>query len=121
MSAAGDVVIWHNPRCSKSRRTLELVREEGFEPVVRLYLKDAPDAAEIRAALAALGFDDPRALMRVCEPVYRAGGLGDIDEGEALVAAMAADPVLIERPLVMRGDRAAIGRPPEAVLALLKG
>lgn len=119
MSGTRDVVIWHNPRCSKSRRTLELIREEGFEPVVRLYLKDAPDAAEIRAALAALGLADPRALMRACEPVYRAGGLGDVREAAALVAAMASDPVLIERPLVMRGGRAVIARPPEAVLALL--
>ncbi|WP_428700339.1 arsenate reductase (glutaredoxin) [Stappia sp.] len=121
MSGARDVVIWHNPRCSKSRRTLELIREAGIEPVVRLYLKDAPDEAEIRAALAALGLADPRALMRTCEPVYREGGLGDLDDSEALVAAMAADPVLIERPLVMRGGRAVIARPPEAVLALLKG
>ena len=121
MSAAEDVVIWHNPRCSKSRPTLELIREAGIEPVVRLYLKDAPGPAEIRAALAGLGFDDPRALMRACEPVYRDGGLADIREADALVAAMAADPVLIERPLVMRGERAAIGRPPEAVLTLLKG
>ncbi|WP_417772542.1 arsenate reductase (glutaredoxin) [Stappia sp.] len=118
---SGEIVIWHNPRCSKSRATLALLEARGVVPAVRLYLEDAPSQAEIRAALAALGADGPRQLMRSCEPVYRERRLGDVEDADVLVAAMAADPVLIERPLVIAGGRAAIGRPPEAVLALLEG
>ena len=117
---SGKVVIWHNPRCSKSRRTLELLREEGIEPVVRRYLAEAPDEQEIRSALAALGFDDPRALMRTCEPVYRDEGLAEVSGPDKLVAAMAAHPVLIERPVVLSGGRAIIARPPEIVFDLLR-
>ncbi|GGE93137.1 arsenate reductase (glutaredoxin) [Stappia taiwanensis] len=113
------VSIWHNPRCSKSRQTLELLREKGVEPEVRLYLKDAPDAAEIRAALTALGLTDPRALMRTKEALYRELDLASETDPDRLIAAMAANPVLIERPVVFNGTRAAIGRPPEDVLALL--
>ncbi|MEZ5733811.1 MAG: arsenate reductase (glutaredoxin) [Paracoccaceae bacterium] len=110
-------VIWHNPRCSKSRATLALLQAEGHEPVVRLYLQDPPSAAEIRAALLALG-QPASALVRAGEPIFRDLGLGkDMPEAD-LVAAMAAHPQLIERPLVQFGSRAAIGRPPEAVLDL---
>lgn len=113
----GGVVIWHNPRCSTSRRALELLHERGIRPEVRLYLQDAPDADEIAAVLRAM--DRPAgALMRWKEPlVVELGLLPDLPE-EALIAAMARYPRLIERPVVIRGDRAAIGRPPEAVLAL---
>jgi arsenate reductase len=113
-------VIWHNPRCSKSRRTLELLREAGVEPDIRLYLVDAPDPDEIRTVLSALGAGDPRALMRRCEPVYRELGLADIEDPDQLVGAMAAHPILIERPIVILGERAIIGRPPETVLDLLR-
>ena len=109
-------VIWHNPRCSKSRETLALLHAQGIAPEVRLYLDDAPSEAEIRAALAALGCP-ATGLVRRGETLYRA--LGRAGAGEAaLIAAMAAHPVLIERPLVLHGGRAALGRPPEAVLAL---
>lgn len=111
------VVIWHNPRCSKSRATLKLLQERGIAPELRLYLEDAPSAAELRQAAAILGLG-PRAMMRVKEPEYRAQGLAGADD-EALFAAMAATPKLIERPIVFAGGRAAIGRPPEAVLDIL--
>ncbi len=115
---AVSVTIWHNPRCSKSRETLALLRERGVEPEIRLYLEDAPTEAELRAALAALGIS-AIGLVRRGEAAWKALGLG-MDAGEAeIVAAMAAQPVLIERPVVFSGDRARLGRPPEAVLDLL--
>ncbi len=84
-----DLTIWHNPRCSKSRQTLAILEEKGLAPTVRLYLEDAPSEAEIKDALAKLGMDDPRALMRKGEDEYKEQGLADVS-GDALVAAMAA-------------------------------
>ncbi|MCW5729531.1 MAG: arsenate reductase (glutaredoxin) [Alphaproteobacteria bacterium] len=113
------VTIWHNPRCSKSRATLALLRERGIEPHIVEYLKDPPTAVEIRAALLAMG-KDARALLRRGEAEYRALGLDDPALGEAeIVAAMARHPVLIERPVVLAGKRAALGRPPDSVLDIL--
>lgn len=109
-------VIWHNPRCSKSRETLALLQARGIVPEVRLYLQDPPTAAELRAALTALG-RPAAALVRRGEALFRDLGLATAGEG-TLIAAMAAHPALIERPLVLHGDTAALGRPPEAVLAL---
>jgi arsenate reductase len=116
---ASKVTIYHNPRCSKSRQTLELIRDRGLEPEIVEYLKDAPTADELRAILKKLKLG-ARAILRTGEAVYRELGLADptLSEDE-LVAAMAANPVLIERPIVVRGARAALGRPPEAVLSLL--
>lgn len=108
--------IWHNPRCSKSRATLALLESLGVAPEVRLYLRDPPSEAELRAALAALR-RPARALVRTAEPAFRDLGLATAGE-DALVAAMAAHPELIERPLVLHRGRAALGRPPEAVRAL---
>lgn len=115
---ADEVRIWHNPRCGKSRQTLALMRERGVEPVVREYLKEPPTAAEIEAVLGQLGVE-PRALMRTKEAVYKELGLAAVTDRAALIAAMAAHPILIERPVVIRGGRAALGRPPEAALELL--
>lgn len=113
------VTIYHNPRCSKSRRTLALLRERGIEPEVVEYLKTPPDAETLRALAAMLGLA-PRALMRRKEAAYRENGLDDPELGDdALLAAMAAHPILIERPIVVAGARAALGRPPEAALAIL--
>ena len=113
------VEIWHNPRCSKSRQTLQLLRDHGVEPTVRRYLDDPPDEATLRLALTALGVA-PRELLRRKEAPYKALDLGDAGRSDdELIAAMAAHPILIERPLVLRGDRAALGRPPEAVKDLL--
>jgi len=112
------VTIWHNPRCSKSRQTLQLLTERGIEPEVVEYLKTPPDAKEIKSVLKMLG-KTPRDLMRVKEKAYGELGLkAETDDGR-LIAAMAENPVLIERPVVIKDGRAAIGRPPEAVLDIL--
>jgi arsenate reductase len=113
------VTIYHNPRCSKSRETLALLREKGVEPAVVEYLKTPPDAATLERLLRQLGLE-PRELMRKKEPPYRELGLNDPTRSRAeLVAAMVENPVLIERPIVVKDGRAALGRPPEAVLAIL--
>ncbi len=114
-----ETVIWHNPRCSKSRATLALLEEHGIRPKIVLYLETPPDADEIDRVLGLLG-RTPRELMRRKEPEYRELGLDDPALArDALIAAMAAHPRLIERPVVIRGERAALGRPPEAVLDIL--
>ena len=112
------LTIWHNPRCSKSRETLKLLRDRGLEPEIRLYLQDAPDEAELRAALKALGIG-AAGLLRAKEKRARELGLGKETDEAALIAAMADNPMLIERPVVFNGNRAAIGRPPESVLEIL--
>ena len=113
------VTIYHNPRCSKSRQTLALLQERGVTPTVVEYLKTPPDAATLGDILAKLGCP-PRQLMRVKEAVHRELGLGDENLSDAdLIQAMVDNPILIERPIVLAGDRAALGRPPEAVLAIL--
>ncbi len=110
--------IWHNPRCSKSRQTLALIEEKGIEPVIRTYLDDAPSEAEIKDVLALLNIE-PRALMRTGEAIYKELGLKDVDDDAALIKAMAENPKLIERPVVIKGDKARLGRPPEGVLEIL--
>lgn len=112
--------ILHNPRCSKSRATLALLREHGIDPVIVPYLETPPDAAELDRILDALGMQ-PRELMRTGESVYAERGLDDPSlTREKLIAAMVEHPILIQRPIVLHGDRAAIGRPPEAVLEILR-
>ena len=113
------IVIWHNPRCSKSRGTLELLHERGIEPAIVDYQKNPPSAAEIERALKRLGMQ-PRELMRKGEAVYAELGLDDPKlTRKQLVDAMTAHPILIERPIVFAHGKAAIGRPPENVLAIL--
>ena len=114
-----EVRIWHNPRCSKSRETLALLRGRGIDPVVVEYLRTPPTGAEIDEALTLLGLA-PRDLLRKKEKAYEDLGLADRSLSDtALVKAMADHPVLIERPIVFAGGKAALGRPPEAVLAVL--
>ena len=114
-----DVTIYHNPRCSKSRATLKLLEQRGIAPDIVEYLKTPPDAATLGGLLDRLGIE-PREAMRRKEAPYRENGLDDPGLGrDALIAAMVANPILIERPIVVAGDRAAIGRPPEAVLDIL--
>jgi len=108
--------IWHNPRCSKSRQTLALLEENGHSPTIRLYLKDTPTKAEIEAVLAQLGLS-PSDLLRKGEKLYKELQLSDASEDQIL-ASMVEHPVLIERPIVLHNGRAAVGRPPEQVLAL---
>ncbi len=111
--------IWHNPRCSKSRQTLALIEAAGVEVHIRYYLKDAPSVGEIKDMIAQLGMDDPRALMRTGEAIYKDEGLRNISDPAVLIGKMAEFPILIERPLVSNRHTAIIGRPPEAVNTLL--
>lgn len=114
------VTIWHNPRCSKSRQTLELLEERGMQPRVRRYLDDPPSEQELERVLGLLSLE-PRELMRQKESAYAEHRLDDpkLDRGD-LIRAMHENPVLIERPVVLAGDRAAVGRPPENVLSILE-
>jgi arsenate reductase len=114
---AKKIVLWHNPRCSKSRQALALLESSDAELVVRRYLEDPPSAADIREVLAKLGIG-ARDLVRRGEAVYAERGLDGAEDGK-LIAAMAADPILIERPVAIAGNRAVIGRPPERVTTLL--
>ncbi len=111
------VTIWHNPRCSKSRATLALLNEHGIDPDVRLYLQDAPNKAELRDAIALIG-GPASGLVRKSEQEFQQAGLNAESNDDALIAAMAQFPKLIERPVVFANGKAAIGRPPEAVLSL---
>ena len=113
------VTIYHNPRCGKSRQTLTLLQENGIEPTVVQYLDTPPDAATLKGLLKKLGLR-PRELMRRKEAAYKENGLGDASfDDDALIAAMVANPILIERPIVVNGGKAALGRPPEQVLDIL--
>ena len=114
------ITIFHNPRCSKSRDTLALLQEKGVSPIIVAYLEQAPSPAELSTLLTRLGFSDARQLIRKSEAEYQELGLDNPDlDQEALIAAMAAHPRLIERPIVVNGEKAAIGRPPENVLTIL--
>ncbi|MFQ5534138.1 MAG: arsenate reductase (glutaredoxin) [Sphingomonadales bacterium] len=113
------VTIYHNPRCSKSRQTLTLLRERGIEPEIIEYLTTPPSAEQLKAILEMLGLP-PRGLMRKKEAAYKQAGLDDPTLGDdALMRAMIEHPILIERPIVLAGGKAALGRPPETVLAIL--
>ena len=114
-----EVIIYHNPRCSKSRASLALLREKGIEPRIVEYLKTPPSREELEAILARLGMQ-PRDLMRKKEKIYKELGLDNPDlSRDQLIDAMLENPILIERPIVVFGDKAAIGRPPEKVLEIL--
>jgi arsenate reductase len=111
--------IYHNPRCSKSREALALLQAQGLTPAVIEYLKTPPSLAELQALQALLGLP-ARELLRASEEAYQALGLADPDLSEqALLEALAAHPQLLQRPIVVRGRRALIARPPERLLALL--
>ena len=113
------VTIYHNPRCSKSRATLQLLEARGVKPKIVEYLKTPPSAAELKAILRRLGLK-PHDLLRTSEPLYGELGLKARKlDAAALIALMVANPILIERPIVIAGDKAAIGRPPEKVLEIL--
>ena len=113
-----DTIIWHNPRCSKSRQTLALLEDHGIEPEVRLYLEAPLSSEELTDVIAKLEID-PWALLRRGEAVFKELGLSKDSDTKTIIEAMCQHPILIERPVVIRGDGAALGRPPEAVLTLL--
>ncbi|QTN41240.1 arsenate reductase (glutaredoxin) [Marinobacter salsuginis] len=111
--------IFHNPRCSKSRQTLELLTERGIEPEIIRYLETPPTEQELKDILSALNLT-PRELMRTKEKEYKEQGLNNPElSDEQLIAAMIATPKLIERPIVIANGRVALGRPPENVLSIL--
>ena len=113
------VQILHNPRCSKSRTTLQLLKDNGVEPEVILYLDAPPDTDLLTSILNKLKLQ-PRELMRKGQPEYKEMGLNDEQlSTEDLIAAMLKAPILIERPIVLANGKACIGRPPEAVLKIL--
>ena len=113
------ITIYHNPRCSKSRRTLELLIERGIEPHIIDYLVSPPSVDEISALLDLLGLE-PRDLMRKNEAEYQAAGLDAPDlSRDALIAAMHEHPKIMQRPVVVSKGQARIGRPPEDVLSIV--
>jgi arsenate reductase len=111
------VTIYHNPRCGKSRQTLTLLRERGIEPKVVEYLETPPSAAELKAILAMLGMS-AQELMRKKEAAAAGIDPGKLSEGR-LIEAMVKNPIVIERPIVINNGKAALGRPPDAVVRIL--
>ena len=116
----GDLTVWFNPACSKCRGARDLLDERGVAARYVRYLEEAPSRAELERVLALLGTDDPRAILRAGEPLAAELGLASAGR-DAILDAMAANPILIERPIAILGDRAVVGRPPERVLELLGG
>jgi arsenate reductase len=114
------VTIWHNPRCSKSRNSLSLLEEEGIDAEVVKYLDNVPTKEELREMLKMLGMESVRELMRTKESIYTELNLADENSEEVLLLAMVENPKLIERPIVIKGNKAAIGRPIENIVELLK-
>ncbi len=113
-----DTIIWHNPRCSKSRQTLALLEARGIQPRVVKYLESPPSRAELEFVLEQLGIE-PIELMRTKEKIYKELNLKEIDDPDILINAMLQHPKLIQRPIVLRGEKVAIGRPPENVVDIL--
>ena len=113
-----NVIIWHNPRCSKSRNTMALLEEKGVEAEIVKYLETPPTKEELKTLLSQLGMSAGE-LMRTKEDVYKELGLKDVEDEEKLIEAMVENPKLIERPIVIKNGKAVIGRPIENVLELL--
>ncbi len=113
------VTLYHNPKCSKSRQTLELLNEQGIKPTIIECLKEPPTAGTLKEILRLLG-KSPRDLMRKKEDAYKENRLDDLSLSEKeLIDAMVRHPILIERPIVLANGKAALGRPPEQVLEIL--
>ncbi|QZX81890.1 arsenate reductase (glutaredoxin) [Metapseudomonas otitidis] len=114
-----EMTLYHNPRCSKSRGALELLEARGLTPTVVRYLETPPSPAELKTLLARLGID-ARQLLRTGEEEYQSLGLADTGlSDDQLIDAMSQHPRLIERPILVVGDKAVVGRPPEKVLEIL--
>lgn len=119
-NAEMSITIYHNPRCSKSRQTLQLLEENGIEPEIVEYMKTPYTVAQIEELLDKLGGIEPRALMRTKEAVYKDAGLDDeYLSRDELIDAMAQCPSIVERPIVVKDDKAVLGRPPENILDIL--
>jgi arsenate reductase len=117
MDPQDDVLVYFNPNCSKCRGARDLLDEQGVEADYFRYLDEAPTHEELERVMGMLGIDDPRKMMRTGEAVYKEQGLASA-EREELLEAMTKHPMLIERPIVIRGNRAVIARPPEKLLDL---
>ena len=113
------VKIYHNPRCSKSRQTLALLVDKGIQPEIIEYLKQPPSEQEIKNLIKMLGLSSARELMRKGETIYKELNHDAVGDEDRLIRAMHENPKLIERPIVIKSEKAAIGRPPETVLAIL--
>lgn len=114
-----DYQIFHNPRCSKSRQTLALLEEKGISPEIVLYLENTPGVDELKTVIAKLGVS-VRDIIRSGEDAYKEQNLANAElSDDDLLAAMIASPKLIQRPIVVKGDKAVVGRPPENVLELI--
>ena len=118
MARGPALTIYHNPRCSKSREMLKLLRDRGIEPTIIEYLKTPPDETEIRLLLKKLRIK-PIQMVRKGEKVWKTLGIADNARDDAVIAALVEHPVLIERPIVVRGSQARIGRPPEEAMVLV--
>ncbi len=114
-----DITFYHNPRCSKSRETLALIDNEQHSIEIIKYLENPPSVETIKTLISQLGFDSARQLMRTKETIYKELNLASENDESALVKALQVNPKLIERPIVVANGKAAIGRPPESVLAIL--
>ncbi|MDP6503609.1 MAG: arsenate reductase (glutaredoxin) [Planctomycetota bacterium] len=115
---SNQISIFHKPKCSKSRQTLQLLKDNNIDPGVIEYLKEPPGANEIASLIDKLGIE-PHELLRTKEKEYKGAGLSKDSSADEIIAAIAANPILLERPVVVNGDKAAIGRPPENVLGIL--
>jgi arsenate reductase len=120
MTGTDRIRMFYNPRCSTCRRAADLLNEKGVDVDRVYYLKQVPDRAEIEHILRSLGTRDPRVMMRTKEAVYQNLHLDDAD-ADTLIDAMVDHPILIQRPIVIHGDHAVIGRPPERVLEVVRG
>lgn len=114
-----DIVIYHNPRCTKSRQTLALLETHHIKPTIIEYLETPPDAERLKSIQDMLGLESVRAMMRTKEDEYKTLGLQDELDEDRLIEAICAHPRLLERPIVIKDGKAAIGRPPENVLEIL--
>ncbi len=114
-----NITIYHNPRCSKSRQTLQLIEESGVNPTIVKYIDSPPDEATLRTLAARLNMR-PKEFIRKGESAFKELGLKDkLDNDAALYTAMTTHPKLIERPIVVKGEKAVLGRPPENAKTLL--
>ncbi|BFU60241.1 MULTISPECIES: arsenate reductase (glutaredoxin) [Rodentibacter] len=114
------IIIYHNPHCSKSRETLALLESQGIQPIIELYLQKQYSVAELQQIADKLGIIDIRQMMRVKDELYKSLDLDNVALTKTdLLQAMSKHSELMERPIVVNGEKAKIGRPPESVLAIL--
>ena len=114
------ITLYHNPRCSKSRQALALIEQAGHTPNVVLYLQQPPSPAQLQQLQQALGFSHPRQLLRTNEALYKSLGLkNETLSADDILLSISQNPILLERPIVLKEGRAIMGRPPENILPLL--